>query len=422
MALFAVLAVRPVAAEMADLTATLTGDAEVPPVDTDATGSATVDINTEAAADAQLCYDVSSTDLEGGVVTGAHIHEGAAGENGPVVVTLQAVIDDNGTGADCATDAEIDFAASGDADIATLLTDIAANPANYYVNVHTTMNTGGEIRGQLEVAGGGGEATGMVMVMKHLCDASIQSEADFIEVEERSLDNPTTPAGVPSLGSTIETVLACPTIVQPGDDQTPDAIASGSRTFDFTVEDSEGTQVLTEDTTFSGDNGFDTPLEDFACEDTVDGMEYDANRNGEIDGDVCLDFSAYGFAGVVEGEVTVDEIEAPPSARFGTVRLTPAPLSDDAAIGLRFSADGVITFDSSADEDTMVTLHVYNFVNVAAAASDTPAPTPAASELPDAALDAGVNDTNPLAPILALVATTSLGVISYRTLAARRAR
>ena len=111
-ALFAVLAVRPVAAEMADLTATLTGDAEVPPVDTAATGSATEAIDTEAAADAQLCYDVTSTDLEGGAVVGAHIHEGAAGVNGPVVVTLQAVIDGDGTGADCATDAEIDFAAS----------------------------------------------------------------------------------------------------------------------------------------------------------------------------------------------------------------------------------------------------------------------------------------------------------------------
>jgi len=258
-------------------------------------------------------------------------------------------------------------------------------------------------------------ATGMVMVMKHLCDASIQSEADFVEVEERAATNPTTPMGIPTLGSTAETVLACPVIVQTGDGQTPGAIGSGSRSFDFTVVDSQGTtQVLTADSTFSGDNGFDTPVEDFACESTIN---YDADRDGTIEDDVCLDFSAYAFADVVEGAVTVDEIEAPPSTRFGTVRLTPPEISDDAAVGLDFSSDGVITFDSSADEDDMVTLHVYNFVNVAAAS-----PTPVASVLPDAAVDGGQNDTNPMAPILALLAMTSLGVIGYRTVAARRAR
>jgi len=262
-------------------------------------------------------------------------------------------------------------------------------------------------------------ATGMVMVMKHLCDASIQSEADFVEVEERAATNPTTPMGIPTLGSTAETVLACPVIVQPGDGQTPGAIGSGSMAFDFTTTDSATTtQTLTTDTTFSGDNGFDTPVEDFACESTIN---YDADRDGTIEDDVCLDFSAHAFAGVVEGKVTVDEIEAPPSARFGTVRLSPPELTDDAAtIGLKFTSDGVITFDSSADEDDMVTLHVYNFVNVAAA-TGTPAPTPAASELPDAALEGDLNGTNPLVAILALLAMTSLGVFGYRALAARRA-
>jgi len=399
MALLAVLTVSPVAAGTvaADLEATLGGDQEVPPVDTAATGTATVTIDGAAASGAQLCYDVASTGLEGGVVIGAHIHEGAAGVNGAVVVTLQAVIDGDGTGADCATDAEIDFAAAGDADIATLLADIAANPANYYVNVHTETNDGGEIRGQLAVAGGGGGATGMVMVMKHLCDPSIQSEADFIAVEERAATNPTTPMGIPTLGSTAETVLACPVIVQPGDSQTPGAIGSGSAAFDFTTTDSTTTtQTLTTDTTFSGDNGFDTPVEDFACESDIG---YDADRDGSIEDNVCLDFSSYAFANVVEGQVTVAETVAPPGARFGTVRLSPPEISDDAAIGLSFTSAGVLTFDSSADGDDMVTLHVYNFQ--AAAAS----PTPAASELPDAAADAPAGDDSmPL-----LIALTGLG-------------
>ena len=129
----------------------------------------------------------------------------------------------------------------------------------------------------------------MVMVMKHLCDESIQSEADFMELEAKAATNVLTPMGIPSLGATAETVLACPVVVLTGDTQTPDAIGSGEQDFDFTVEDSEGTtQTLTADTTFSGENGFDTPVEDFACESDI---AYDADRSGAIDKDVCLDLS-----------------------------------------------------------------------------------------------------------------------------------
>ncbi len=216
-----------------------------------------------------------------------------------------------------------------------------------------------------------------VMVMKHLCDESIQTEADFMALEAKAATNEETPMGVPSLGATAETVLACPVVVLTGDTQTPDAIGSGEQDFDFTVEDSEGTtQTLTADTTFSGENGFDTPVEDFACESDI---AYDANRNGTIDEDVCLDFSSYSFADVVEGPVTVTETTAPEGTRFGTVRLTPPELSDDAAIGLAFDATGKITFDSSADGDEMVMLHVYNFMGEATmpdAAMEVPTPSP----------------------------------------------
>jgi len=60
------------------------------------------------------------------------------------------------------------------------------------------------------------------------------------------------------------------------------------------------------------------------------------------------------------------------------VRLTPPELSDDAAIGLAFDATGKITFDSSADGDEMVMLHVYNFVGEASmpdAAMEVPTPS-----------------------------------------------
>jgi len=215
----------------------------------------------------------------------------------------------------------------------------------------------------LPVAGAAEGEPAMVMVMQHLCDESIQSEADFKALEAKAATNEETPMGVPSLGATAETVLACPTAVLTGDTQTPDAIGAGDEDFDYTVTDSAGTvQTLSTDTTFSGDNGFDTPVEDFACESDI---AYDANRNGTIDEDVCLDFSSYSFADVPEGRATVTQTTAIDGTRFGTVRLTPPELSDDAAIGLSFTSAGVITFDSSADGDEMVMLHVYNFVGEA---------------------------------------------------------
>ena len=215
----------------------------------------------------------------------------------------------------------------------------------------------------LPVAGAAPGEPAMVGVMKHLCDESIQSEADFMELEAKAATNEETPMGIPSLGATAETVLACPTVVLTGQTQTPDAIGGGEQDFDFTVTDSAGTtQTLTTDATFSGDNGFDTPVEDFACETDI---AYDADRSGTLDEGVCLDFSSHSFANVAEGPVTVTETNTPEGTRFGTVRLTPPELSDDTDVEVSFTASGEITFDSSGDGDEMFMLHVYNFVGEA---------------------------------------------------------
>ena len=64
----------------------------------------------------------------------AQIHVGDAGVNGPVVVDLQVV--PSGQEA-CGT-------ASAD-----VLTQIVANPAGYYVNLHTDDFPNGVLRGQL---------------------------------------------------------------------------------------------------------------------------------------------------------------------------------------------------------------------------------------------------------------------------------
>jgi hypothetical protein len=65
--------------------AVLTGDNEVPPVNTDATGKIKLFANPQQST---LDYQISISDLNG-VVTGAHIHKGSIGTNGPVVATLK---------------------------------------------------------------------------------------------------------------------------------------------------------------------------------------------------------------------------------------------------------------------------------------------------------------------------------------------
>jgi hypothetical protein len=71
-----------------------------------------------------------------GPLTSAHIHNGAAGQNGPVVLDLTSRFVDNGTFFYTTTEMN-----SGLANI--------LNDGNAYVNIHTSKNPAGEIRGQI---------------------------------------------------------------------------------------------------------------------------------------------------------------------------------------------------------------------------------------------------------------------------------
>ena len=100
-----------------------------------------------------LCYIITATGIdptfEAGSVGMAHIHRAAAGENGPVVAALAFPLE--GDAADCLTEGEEDkFPLIGqDGEPESIVADILANPANYYVNVHTGEYPDGAIRGQL---------------------------------------------------------------------------------------------------------------------------------------------------------------------------------------------------------------------------------------------------------------------------------
>ena len=82
-----------------------------------------------------ICYVLEVSKI--GPATAAHIHEAAAGVNGPVVVSLSAPT--NGSSAGC-----ID---TGDADLAADIT--LRESSNYYVNVHNAEFPGGAVRAQL---------------------------------------------------------------------------------------------------------------------------------------------------------------------------------------------------------------------------------------------------------------------------------
>lgn len=107
----------------------LTGDAEVPPVKTMASGSGAITV----APDGAVSGSIKTTGVE---ATAAHIHMAASGKNGPVIVPLTK--GDGGmfsvpAGAKL-TDAQLKAYMAGE----------------LYVNVHSAANKNGEIRAQLK--------------------------------------------------------------------------------------------------------------------------------------------------------------------------------------------------------------------------------------------------------------------------------
>jgi hypothetical protein len=107
----------------------LTGAQEVPPVTTKASGKNMITV----AGDKSVSGSVT---VDGVNATAAHIHQGAMGENGPVIVPLTKTSDKA-------------FSAPPNAK----LTDAqyaAYKAGNLYVNVHSAAHPGGEIRVQLK--------------------------------------------------------------------------------------------------------------------------------------------------------------------------------------------------------------------------------------------------------------------------------
>jgi hypothetical protein len=116
------------AAVGADVMLKLSGANEVPPVTTSASGEGTISI----AENGSVSGSVMTKGIQG---TAAHIHMGAAGKNGPVVVP---------------------FTKEGDVFKAPAGAKLDADQMNafkageLYFNVHSAANPGGELRAQLK--------------------------------------------------------------------------------------------------------------------------------------------------------------------------------------------------------------------------------------------------------------------------------
>ena len=112
----------------------LTGDQEVPPVKTAASGSGTFVI----AADKSVSGSITTTGVEG---TAAHIHDSAPGQmcgakNGPVIIPLTKGPDNTWSAPAGAKLTDAQYA--------------SFKTGNLYVNVHSAANKSGEICSRLK--------------------------------------------------------------------------------------------------------------------------------------------------------------------------------------------------------------------------------------------------------------------------------
>ena len=119
-----------------ELIADLTGANEVPgPGDDDGAGFASLIIDPDAG---EVCAFLVAFDVE--PATMAHIHAGAAGVAGPVLVTLPTP-DADGFADECVSGLD-----------PGVLQSVVDDPGGHYVNVHNADFPDGAIRGQLELA------------------------------------------------------------------------------------------------------------------------------------------------------------------------------------------------------------------------------------------------------------------------------
>jgi CHRD domain-containing protein len=135
------------AQEAETFSAILSGNEEIPPTQSGATGWAKFQTDDNGT---QVLYSVNLTGLN--EITGAHIHNGSAGQNGDIVVSLSGQqVAENGNNTTISlkgniTQDDMQGPLEGKelSELVSLMSD-----GIVYVNVHTGEYQNGEIRGQI---------------------------------------------------------------------------------------------------------------------------------------------------------------------------------------------------------------------------------------------------------------------------------
>ena len=112
-----------------EIKVTLSGDQEIPPVTTSASGNGTITVGEDKSVSGKVT-------ISGMTPLVAHIHEAPAGANGPIVIPLTKTSD------------TVWVVPAG-----AKLTDsqyASYKAGNLYYNVHTETHKSGEIRGQIK--------------------------------------------------------------------------------------------------------------------------------------------------------------------------------------------------------------------------------------------------------------------------------
>jgi hypothetical protein len=113
----------------AEVKVTLSGDQEIPPVTTSASGSGTITVGEDKSVSGKVT-------ISGMTALVAHIHEAPAGTNGPIIIPLTKTSD------------TVWVVPAG-----AKLTDAqyaSYKAGNLYYNFHTEAHKSGEIRGQIK--------------------------------------------------------------------------------------------------------------------------------------------------------------------------------------------------------------------------------------------------------------------------------
>ena len=118
-----------ICASSQEIKVVLSGNQEIPPVATSASGTGTITVNADRSV-------IGNATITGMSVTVAHLHEGAAGTSGPIIIPLIRTADNVWSVPSGArlTDAQYESYKAG----------------NLYFNIHSEAHRSGEIRGQIK--------------------------------------------------------------------------------------------------------------------------------------------------------------------------------------------------------------------------------------------------------------------------------